>query len=136
MTDFAKQLQAASQKIVVQTSEQAGKAAEMLFDRVVDDTPVLTGALKGAWAASQVAPLLADTRKPDPNGTATKAEIKAVIAGLPKTKDWTVFLANPKKYGPRIEYMSHSAKAPYGMVRINLAKLPALIRQAIEKGTF
>lgn len=95
-----------------------------LCDRVIDDTPVLTGALRGSWRASQGEAVLDPSPRIDPDGEAPKAEARENIGD--GSQDF--FLANALPYSEAIEYdgVSHT-KAPEGMVRKNLALFPGIV---------
>jgi hypothetical protein len=102
-----------------------------LFSSVINDTPVLTGRLRGNWQCS------IDTAKGGTlgirSGSDAIGEVRGTIDSL--TGDRAVVLANNLPYAVRIEYdgWSHT-KAPAGMVRINLNRVAANIQKHIAKG--
>jgi hypothetical protein len=90
-----------------------------LFQSVVRDTPVLTGALKANWRVSK------DKANPDFQEVTAdpSAQIANDVARLVDEGDQKIFLANGAPYGPQIEYHGHSPnKAPQGMVRLNIIR--------------
>ncbi|MEG0322886.1 MAG: hypothetical protein RR619_02740 [Raoultibacter sp.] len=129
---FSDQLYAFQKEAIAKTGADAKKITATLFGAIINDSPVLTGAFKGDWKASQNAPITTSSGRLDPSGVSTLAEMKMVVGGLPNTRDWTCYLSNNKIYGPPIEYLQHSMKAPYGVVRINLSKITQHIRTALH----
>lgn len=101
-----------------------------LFNSVIMDTPVLNGFLRGAWTISRGEPDTAPKMRRDPNGLITRAE---VFFGAGKAGDKT-FLTNSMPYAYRIEYEGWShTKAPHGMVRKNVARIEAIISEAVNE---
>jgi hypothetical protein len=102
-----------------------------LMSSVINDTPVLTGRLRGNWQCSL------DTAKSGQlgmrGGAEAVGEVQAVLKALEGDK--AVVLANNLPYAARIEFdgWSHT-KAPAGMVRINLNRVAANIQKHISKG--
>lgn len=96
-----------------------------LFTAVVQDTPVLSGTLKGNWRPSKDTPNAAfDQTTADPTNTLATA-----IEQLVDDKDQKIFLSNGTPYGSMIEYDGHSThKAPQGMVRINIIRAANKLR--------
>lgn len=131
---FGADIVRASQKVMVQTSEQAKKVVIALGTNIINDTPVKSGRLKGGWRSSIGSPYTTDSIRLDPTGETAKAELRVVARQLSATKDWTFYFSNMTPYGQRIEFLGWSLQAPHGMVRTNIARLPLLIRQAIAEG--
>jgi len=128
---FASQLETVTANIMLKTNEDAKKVVKTLNKAIVDGTPVLSGRLKGGWTGSQNAPITIETGRLDANGSTVLADLDSVVDGLPKNRDWTFFLANNVPYGMKIEYLQYSAKAPYGMVRVNISRIASLVKQAL-----
>lgn len=104
---------------------------ENLFQSVVDQTPVDTGALRANWqAVSGQAP----TGAAGPRGEdAVKSEI-AASAASPGHRDGEVLLVNNLPYARAVEYGSTAAgRAPAGMVRGALAEAPGFLALAAGK---
>lgn len=131
---FGADIRRASQKVLVQTGEQAKKVVVKFTENVIQDTPVKTGRTKGGWRSSIGAPYATETIRLDPTGELAKAEARVIVRQLPDDKDWTFYFSNLTPYAQKLEYLGWSQQAPNGMVRINVAKLPMLIRQAIVEG--
>lgn len=119
---FRDQFDAATLKVMKKKSAEA-KARLMGFcAAVVDDTPVLTGKLKGSWQILNGANKTFDTDTPeDPTGLAVKARLQQKIRYLPIHMDWNLTFGSPAKYAHKIEFEGWSQKAPQGMVRKNIA---------------
>lgn len=131
MSDF----EAAVKKFADQALDRVQKTrngfVENLFQSVVDQTPVDTGALRANWqAASGHAP----TGETGPRGEdAVKSEIVASTASLGQ-RDGEVLLVNNLPYARTVEYGSTATgRAPAGMVRGALAEAPWLLDQAAGK---
>jgi hypothetical protein len=131
---FGAAIRRASQKVLVQTGEQAKKVVVKFTENVIEDTPVKTGRTKGGWRSTVGSPYNTETIRLDPTGELAKAEARVVVRQLPDNKDWTFYFSNLTPYASKLEYLGWSQQAPNGMVRINVAKLPMLIRQAIVEG--
>jgi hypothetical protein len=119
---FRDQFDAATLKVMKKKSAEA-KARLMGFcAAVVDDTPVLTGALKGSWQLLNGNNKNFDRTTPlDPSGLVTKARLQQKIKYLPIHMDWKLTFGSPVKYAHKIEFEGWSQKAPQGMVRKNIA---------------
>lgn len=96
-----------------------------LFSAVVYSTPVDTGQLRNNWFASIGAPSAEQTTEVSPDGSVPVARIKAVLTGKDVVGD--IWLANNSAYAHRIEYDNWSAKAPAGMVRINVIRWAQIV---------
>ena len=119
---FRDQFDAATLKVMKKKSAEA-KARLMGFcAAVVDDTPVLTGKLKGSWQILTGSNNVFDEGTPaDPSGAISKARLQQKIRYLPIHMDWKLSFGSPVKYAHKIEFEGWSEKAPAGMVRKNIA---------------
>ena len=119
---FRDQFDAATLKVMKKKPAEA-KARLMGFcAAVVDDTPVLSGKLKGSWQILTGASKGFDEKTPeDPSGVITKARLQQKIRYLPIHMDWNLTFGSPVKYAHKIEFEGWSEKAPQGMVRKNIA---------------
>lgn len=95
-----------------------------LFQMIVEDTPVDTGALKANWQFGKRVPTAIIQGNNDPaSGIAAK-----VVANVDE-KDGSYYIVNNLPYAHRIEYEGWShTKAPQGMVRINMVKVLQMVR--------
>jgi len=97
------------------------KIALELDQRVVMDTPVLTGRARGNWFPSIGLPSNeVDFLARDPGGTKTMVAVKANI--LSAKLGQTIWLANNLPYILPLEN-GYSSKAPQGMVDINIVAI-------------
>lgn len=102
-----------------------------LFSSVILDTPVDTGRLRGNWQTSVENPASQEIERLDPQGVAALQEMKENLGD----GEVTVYFVNHLPYAARIEYEGWShTKAPEGMVRKNVARINALVQQAIKEG--
>ena len=128
---FMADINRASQKVMVQTNEQAKAIVKDLCSAIIDDTPLKSGRLKGGWRPSIGSPSTIDVIRLDPTGDQAKAETRVVVSQLPADKDWVFYFSNLTPYGAKIEYLGWSQQAPHGMVRINMSRVAVLVRRAI-----
>jgi hypothetical protein len=92
-----------------------------LVRRVVNNTPVATGLLRGNWQATIDAPATGTIEREDKSGQAT---IQAAMPAIKQMTGRVFWLSNNLPYAYRIEYEGHSSiKAPAGMVRVSIAEL-------------
>lgn len=98
-----------------------------LFSAVIKNTPVLTGRLRANWLCTLHEPSTVTTSdEGSVNVTGMKMTIKRHQPGD------SLFLANNLPYAARIEFDGYSAKAPRGMVRINVVRFKLLLREEIR----
>jgi hypothetical protein len=103
-----------------------------LFSAVVQDTPVLTGRLRGNWRVSIGSPLSGSIDRLDPTGAQVGTEIQAIAADSAGAD--AVWMTNSLPYAARIEYDGWSKKAPEGMMRRNVARFQRLVDEAVRTG--
>jgi hypothetical protein len=103
-----------------------------LFGSVIQDTPVLTGRLRGNWQTSIAAPRVGEL--PLRGEQEAMTEISLAASEM-RGNDLPVFLRNNLPYARRIEFdgWSHT-KAPAGMVRKNVARITRLVNEAVREG--
>lgn len=95
-----------------------------LCDSIIDDTPVLSGDLKGSWHTKINDPSTSDEPRNDASGAIPKAELRLNLGSITDT----VYFTNGLDYSELIEFDGRSPrKAPEGMVRKNLARFPGLV---------
>ena len=90
-----------------------------LGSKIIDDTPVLTGALKGSWRSAPLAPDMSTEPRVDKEGTVPKAELANAVERWPD--EGSVFMTNTLRYSEGVEFDSWSTQRPGGMVRVNIA---------------
>lgn len=101
---------------------------QSIFDfcsSVVYSTPVDTGQLRNNWFPSIGLPSGMETTDVSPGGEEVISRLNTELATFEPGIDF--WYANNKPYGPRIEYEGYSAKAPQGMVRINVLRWPEIV---------
>lgn len=101
-----------------------------LVRRVVNNTPVDTGRLRGNWQATIDAPASGTTEIDDKAGQAT---IQAAMPAIKKMTGRVFWLSNNLPYARVVEYglyppgpkitSGYSTKASAGMVRVSIAEL-------------
>lgn len=94
------------------------------FSSTVLSTPVDTGRLRGNWLVSQGSPITAELARFDKSGSIVQGEIVQSVGGVGTVN----YLANNLPYAERIEF-GWSNQAPSGMVRINFARIKAIISE-------
>jgi hypothetical protein len=100
------------------------RKVRLLFEKIVDRTPVLSGELRSAWNVGYGEPDYSFTEIPK------SAKAKGVPAlskpsfalTYDREKAWKMYIANGTPYAARVEH-GWSAKAPVGMVRISVLEV-------------
>lgn len=95
------------------------------FSSTVLSTPVDTGRLRGNWLVSQGSPITAELARFDKSGSIVQGEIVQSVGGVGTVN----YLVNNLPYAERIEYGRWSKQAPFGMVRVNFARIKAIISE-------
>ncbi len=133
--DAGSELARLAQEMSRQLQEVARESIRRLARDIVQDTPVRTGALRGAWR-SGVNQAPAGLGRPDPGGRSPVREAAAAAARL----QWgdRFRLVNRQPYAQAVEHGS-SAQAPRGMLRLNAARFARLVdrtlgRLGLERG--
>ena len=90
-----------------------------LGSKIIDDTPVLIGTLKGSWRSAPIAPDMTTEPRVDKEGTIPKAELANAVERWPD--EGSVFMTNSLRYSEGVEFDSWSTQRPGGMVRVNIA---------------
>ena len=125
--DFAEVIARFAQEALAKSEEGFQNTCSNLSIAIQEDTPVLTGRLRGNWQPSINSPIESSIMEIDPSGGKVVRKIRDVCQKL-KLGD-TYFFTNNVIYGPRIEFYGHSSqKAPQGMVRINLLNWQGFIK--------
>lgn len=90
-----------------------------LGSKIIDDTPVLIGTLKGSWRSAPLAPDMSTEPRVDKEGIIPKAELANAVERWPD--EGSVFMTNTLRYSEGVEFDSWSTQRPGGMVRVNIA---------------
>lgn len=90
-----------------------------LGSKIIDDTPVLIGTLKGSWRSAPLAPDMSTEPRVDKEGTIPKAELANAVERWPD--EGSVFMTNTLRYSEGVEFDGWSTQRPGGMVRVNIA---------------
>lgn len=98
-----------------------------LFGRVILDTPVDTGRLRGAWLCTIGAPATSAPLLPDPSGAAPKMASTVATAKMGDT----VYLVNNVSYAPYVEFGT-SRMAPRAMVGRNVQIFQSTLNKAAQ----
>ena len=157
MSSFSLQIGEFTKKATEQTRRAAQELVLSLFTRIVYRTPVgnpaiwnsdfvaaakklgwiddnyVAGTLRANWQASIGSAKKDKLDTQDPNGMATVAKIRAVLA-LWDGK-MPVYFTNNQPYAKAIEYGHSRLQAPQGMVRISLADVTARIAEIVKRAT-
>jgi hypothetical protein len=125
---------AASTKTVIEASNKAiRKGSEELLKSIVQSTPVQSGQLRANWKVSLDNPTDEVSRgRTDVSGFSTVASGRAVLSSfsLERRTERTIYLNNNLEYASRIEFGGHSQQAPFGMVRLNVARFNYIMSKA------
>ena len=111
---------AAASKSVARGDRIAKEATVNMFGQIIEDTPELSGMLKGDFVITKNKPSKRRPKKPMPGRS--RKDIRRRISNTIVSREERMFLSNNSPYFNRIEYGGHSKKAPNGMVRKNLRR--------------
>jgi hypothetical protein len=143
---FASDISKFAKKFGLTLDEAHRGIAIKLFTSVVMDTPVDSGALRGAWNISEGEPDESVNNSKDPSGSVLVARISSQVGRAGSVSVMT----NPLPYAQVVEYglyptgsahkanskvtpQGFSKKAPAGMVRRNIARIQQIVREAVSK---
>jgi hypothetical protein len=127
---FGSDLTKFNKKYVDVFSKVRRGSALNLFSAVVISTPVDKGTLRSNWFVGIGAGRTDVSDSVLPQASIINS-IKQALLDVDVSKD--VFLTNNLPYASAIEYDGHSAKAPRGMVRINLVNWDRIVESNIRK---
>lgn len=104
-----------------------------LFSAIILGSPVDTGRFRNNWfAAAGPTPSVETTNYAGKEGYAAIARMSKVVNGS-RELGWTeLTLTNNLPYAQRLEY-GWSQQAPFGMVRVNIARFQQLINEEAAK---
>jgi hypothetical protein len=130
---FEAELKMFEYKAILAVEKTCRAIAIALFSSIIMSSPFLTGRLASNWRCSLGSPLLGEVPSyGGSEGSVKSAAITAVVNALASMAgDFRAFLTNSLPYVKRIEYEGWSkVKAPAGMVRINVARIEAIVLKA------
>lgn len=117
---FDSEFDAALRKSVNYLRKVRNQSVLELGSKIIDDTPFLTGALKGSWRSSPVVPnMTLEPRLTDEAGTVPKAELAQAVQKWPD--EGSLWMTNTLRYSEGVEFDGWSTQRPGGMVRVNIA---------------
>lgn len=122
MSDFGAEFDREAQRSLFEVKNVRNAAIMRISERIIQQTPVDTGALKGSWRTQVGTPNAADIPIEDDTGSIPIAENVTVVNKL--EMDQTVYLSNGLPYSEEIEFDGKSRQAPQGMVRKNIVNWP------------
>ena len=140
--DFETTLEKFGEKVMKRHESVKKRASFGLFSAILVSTPKLDGYLQNAWtiefnnsALGRGTKTVEELDVPDSvsKPIAAKAnELKEQLNGMSlSTSLQDIYYTNPLPYAQRIEYEGYSAKAPTGMVRINVANWDKYVKSAV-----
>lgn len=106
-------------EVNISVKKAAVELASVVFEGVVDRSPVYTGSFRASWRMKLGSEDLSvtDGGTPDAPLAAPKTPKLTNIPNFP-----TIFITNAKPYGLRLEY-GWSKQAPNGMIKTTIASL-------------
>jgi hypothetical protein len=128
MSNFSLDFKKFADKAVKDTDDVIRRTALDLTTAIIMDSPVDKGRLRGAWLVSIDAEDNTDPNTPDKIGRETQ---KRAERDLEKPIGKAIYIQNNLDYAIPLEYgtapFGFSAKAPQGMVRVNLLKFSNIL---------
>ena len=131
MASFSAQINNFSSLTMEKALKVKKQAAFELFRAIVYQTPVLDGYLRNNWFVTIGNGTTETTADADASGSGAvrKAELVLAQASLPKD----IYFTNNLPYAYRIEFDGYSAKAPAGMVRVNVTRWDRMVEKAARR---
>jgi len=125
MSEFGVKMQRFATLTKQQLTDVCRKSIFDLCSSVVYSTPVATGQLRNNWFPSLTVPSMEQNNDTSPSGAEAIGRLQTGLADFQPGVDF--WYSNNKPYAPRIEYEGYSAKAPEGMVRINVLRWQQIV---------
>lgn len=126
--NFKEQMEAEKARIQKLMHDTYIGSCVSLCDAIIDETPIDTGALKGAWHTSTNQEYITDEnpRITDVNANIPKDEVRLVFNTVKLAVP--VFFTNGMSYSEKIEFggQEHWQK-PNGMVWVTMQRWPAIV---------
>lgn len=94
------------------------------FQSTILSTPVDTGRARGNWQMTLGVPAVGVIDRTDKTGTTVISDVRRMVGGVGSVN----YLTNNLEYVSDLEYGS-STQAPEGMVRVNHARITAIIEE-------
>ena len=123
LDDLIRFNEATEQKIV----EVKRRLAFDLFSSIIISTPVLEGTLRNNWYDKVGYGSTEVTSFAERDAETVISNMQSELNGTDIIRD--TFFTNNSPYGYRIEFDGWSAKAPAGMVRINVLRWDAIVQR-------
>lgn len=98
------------------------------FSSTVQSTPVDTGRLRGNWIVSADTPIVSELARLDKSAAIVTGEIVTTVKGVGHVN----YMTNNLPYAQKIEY-GGSKQSPAGMVRVNFARIRAIIEDVAAR---
>lgn len=127
---FSDQLAAFAAKAKERQDQVLQGVVKEVGERLVERTPVESGAARAHWGASINTPIAEQTQQTDPSGAASIAEIDRV-AERAKFGD-IVFILNAAPHVKKLED-GYSDQAPVGMVAVTVAEGRQIVEDVARK---
>ena len=129
MSDFGAEFDREAQRALFQVKHVRNAAIMSISERIILDTPIDTGALRGSWRTQVGSPNAADIPIEDRSGSIPIAENVSVVNKV--EMDQTVYLSNGLDYSEELED-GKSYQAPQGMVQKNIVDWPDEVVKAFD----
>lgn len=128
---FSDRIRAFAKEVPELAVQVTNKAVLDLFTKIVMDTPVDKGRARGNWQLSIGNSIQSSLITEDKDGSAT---IRAAQSKLFNDKSTlAIFIQNNLSYIKRLEYGWSKIKAPFGMVRRNIALMNEFLKNALSE---
>lgn len=131
MKDFNVEFDNWTKITIAKTEKIIAEAAGILFERIIKDTPVDTGYLRGNWQTSIGSPITDQIDRLDPGASIAAHEARTVAANFKNGQP--LYMANNADYAGIIEYGSWSQQAPYGMMRVNILGFQSILDEVSRR---
>jgi hypothetical protein len=120
---FSSAISKFGKKAVVAADKVRRASIIELTNLIILATPVDTGRLRGNWHTMLNAPYPGASERKDKTGREAMAEVLANLGSLADV----VYFVNNLPYVEPIEFDGHSAQAPDGMLRKNVARWKEIV---------
>lgn len=121
--EFDRRIKRHEREVGLRVAERHREIALRAVEIAVEESPVKTGAFRGAWRVSESREMEAP-HTPDKEGRATVARARRALEGLRPFA--LVYVVNAMPYAGRIEH-GWSAQAPQGVMGVTAERLKAEI---------
>lgn len=111
------------------TDDYARAVVLNIDQRLVLKSPVDTGRFRANWNIGNGSVNMMTSEDVDPTGYGQIGQAVAVIKSM-IINGQTIFISNSLPYAYRLEYEGWSKQAPQGMVRVTLAEINSVLKEA------